>query len=299
MSSIFARTRFIMLGTSHPGNVGSAARAMKTMGFTQLVLAAPKDSGYLQHPEAIALASGAVDVLDKALVCQSLSEALAPVTLSFALTARTRDMGPPAMDIRHAALEAEQHLHHHAQAQVAIILGPERIGLDNEEISRCHRICHIPANPEYSSLNVAQALQLAAWELRYAFNHRLGADAVAISADVNKPVGSGLHEGQASHDHEVGHQEQAWDSAQIMQQLRQDAGALSINQALAPQEQVEAFIEHWREALVHLGFLNPEHPKKLMPRMRYLFNRCHMTQEETDMMRGVCSKILKQPPPQY
>lgn len=261
-STIFDRTRFIMLGTTHPGNVGSAARAIKTMGFKQLVLAAPKDKGYLCHPEAIALASGAVDVLESAIICDSLSEALAPVTLSFALTARSRDMGPPAMDIRHAAIEANAHLRHSEQAQVAIILGPERIGLDNEEVSRCHRICHIPANPEYSSLNVAQALQLAAWELRYAL----------ISA--NPPT---------------------WSAASAMQGLglSTDEATLSINQALAPQAQVESFIDHWQEALIHLGFLNPEHPKKLMPRMRYLFNRSHMTQEEVDMMRGVCSKIIK------
>ena len=78
-----------------------------------------------------------------------------------------------------------------------------------------------------------------------------------------------------------------------MAQLAQENGALTINQALAPQAQVEAFIEHWQAAMIHLDFLNPARPKKLMPRMRYLFNRCHMTQEEVDMMRGVCTKILK------
>ena len=287
---IFARTRFIMLGTSHPGNVGSAARALKTMGFDQLVLAAPKDKGFLHHPEAIALASGAADVLERATICDSLSEALAPVTLSFALTARGRDMGPPALDVRHAALEAQSHLVSDQQAQVAIILGPERIGLDNEEISRCHRICHIPANPEYSSLNVAQALQLAAWELRYAYG-ATGAAAHTGGMQRGAPVISErvMDEGSeriADHTHH-------WDPAQVMAQLAQEDGVLSINQALAPQAQVEAFIEHWQEAMIHLDFLNPSRPKKLMPRMRYLFNRCHMTQEEVDMMRGVCTKILK------
>lgn len=281
MLDVFARTRFIMLGTSHPGNVGSAARALKTMGFTQLVLAAPKDKGFLQHPEAIALASGAADILEKAVVCDSLDEALASVTLSFALTARSRDMGPPALDIRHAAVEAQSHLQSMAQSEVAIILGPERIGLDNEEISRCHRICHIPANPEYSSLNVAQAMQLAAWELRYAYSS--GAAAPVSSAQLESM--QELEQKRAV--------PPTWEAAQIMQQLAQDDGALSINQALAPQAQVEAFITHWQEAMIHLDFLNPARPKKLMPRMRYLFNRCHMTQEEVDMMRGVCTKILK------
>ena len=282
---IFARTRFIMLGTSHPGNVGSAARALKTMGFDQLVLAAPKDKGFLHHPEAIALASGAADVLERATICDSLSEALAPVTLSFALTARGRDMGPPALDIRHAALEAQSHLVSDQQAQVAIILGPERIGLDNEEISRCHRICHIPANPEYSSLNVAQALQLAAWELRYAYG--------SVGVAQIEGIQSKKEHVQASEERAMSEASVQWDPAQVMAHLAQENGALSINQALAPQAQVEAFIEHWQEAMIHLDFLNPSRPKKLMPRMRYLFNRCHMTQEEVDMMRGVCTKILK------
>lgn len=245
MHSLFERTRFIMVGTSHPGNVGSAARAIKTMGFAELVLAAPQRENLTTHPEAIALASGAVDILEKAIIVDSLEAALAPVTLSFALTARERDMGPPVVDIRQAADEASTHLSQANNTQMAIILGPERIGLDNAQISLCHRICHIPANPAYSSLNVAQALQLAAWELRYAYQRLSPA------------------------------------------QLNNDATEY------ASQEKVEALIQHWEQALIHIGFLNPAHPKKLMPRMRHWFNRSQLTQEETDMMRGVCTQILK------
>lgn len=241
-----SRTRFIMVGTSHPGNVGSAARAIKTMGFHELVLAAPQKPEMLSHPDAIALASGAVDILEQAQVVDTLEQALAPVTLSFALTARTRDMGPPVVDIRQAAAEAQQHLSQAPHTRIAIILGPERIGLDNEQISHCHRICHIPANPAYSSLNVAQALQLAAWELRYAF----------------------------------------------MTTPPQESSSIHY----ASQDKVEALLAHWEQALIHIDFLNPAHPKKLMPRMRYWFNRSQFTQEEVDMMRGVCTQILKLPP---
>lgn len=249
MQDFFSRTRFIMVGTSHPGNVGSAARAIKTMGFQELVLAAPQKDDLLTHPDALALASGAVDILEKAQIVPSLEQALAPVTLSFALTARTRDMGPPVVDIRQAATEAQLHLAQTSHTRTAIILGPERIGLDNEQISHCHRICHIPANPEYSSLNVAQALQLAAWELRYAFT-------------MNQPT---TFAEPAPH--------------------------------YANQEKVEALLAHWEQALIHIDFLNPAHPKKLMPRMRYWFNRSQLTQEEVDMMRGVCTQILKTPLP--
>lgn len=245
MHSLFERTRFIMVGTSHPGNVGSAARAIKTMGFAKLVLAAPQKENLTTHPEAIALASGAVDILEKTVIVDSLEKALAPITLSFALTARERDMGPPTVDIRQTANEASIHLSQASNTQIAIILGPERIGLDNTQISLCHRICHIPANPAYSSLNVAQALQLAAWELRYAYQ--------------------GLNHNQLS----------------------------PLPTEYASQEKVEALIQHWEQALIHIGFLNPAHPKRLMPRMRHWFNRSQLTQEETDMMRGVCTQILK------
>src|SRR3546814_20782742 len=96
-----------------------------------------------------------------------------PVTLAFALTARARVLGPPPCDIREAALAAREHLQG-ALGPVAIVLGTERSGLTNEDIALCQRVCHLPANPEYSSLNVAKALQLAAWELRYAFDSAPG-----------------------------------------------------------------------------------------------------------------------------
>ncbi|MFV9473915.1 RNA methyltransferase [Advenella sp. RU8] len=249
MLSSFAHTRFIMVAPSHPGNVGAAARAIKTMGFEELVLVSPKDPDIKNNPEAIALSSGATDVLQNAQIVSSLDEALAPVTLSFALTARTRDMGPPALDIRKSAELSARHLASTPANRVAVVLGTERTGLENEDISRCHRICHIPANPAYSSLNVSQALQLAAWELRYALmeNHQ-------------EPVPANETENTVTY---------------------------------APSEKVEAFVKHWEQALVAIDFLNPSHPKKLMPRMRYLFTRIHMSQEEVDMMRGVCTNIIR------
>src|SRR5690606_2177733 len=110
-----------------------------------------------RQPEALALASGAGDVLENAVIVPTLADALAPVTLAFALTARPRFLGPPASDIREAAGYAQDHLSQSTQGKVAIVLGTERSGLTNEEISLCQRVCHIPANPDYSSLNVAQA----------------------------------------------------------------------------------------------------------------------------------------------
>lgn len=165
---VFARVRFIMVRPSHPGNVGATARAIKTMGFHDLVLVAPPLTRVAYHPSAIAMASGATDVLNNLQEVTTLDEALVDTTLAFALTARPRDLGPPAHDIRQAAVASQSHLHQYEAAQVSFVLGTESAGLTNQEIARCQRICHIPANENYSSLNVSQAAQLVAWELRYA-----------------------------------------------------------------------------------------------------------------------------------
>ncbi|AWB33613.1 RNA methyltransferase [Orrella marina] len=168
MTSSFERVRFILTEPSHPGNVGSAARAVKTMGFSDLWIAGAQQPDIISDSQAIALASGATDVLTSAGQVTSLKEALAPVTLAFAMTARARDLGPPPLDIREAAQLGRAHLAEHTENRVAIVLGCERAGLNNAQVALCQRVCHIPANPAYSSLNVAQALQLAAWEMRYA-----------------------------------------------------------------------------------------------------------------------------------
>ena len=247
MTTPFSRVRFIMTEPSHPGNVGSASRAIKTMGFHDLVLVAPKTPEITSQPEAIALASGAIDVLNRAPVLATLDEALAPVTLAFALTARPRDLGPSVCDIREAASIAVEHLGGHQEARVALVVGTERSGLTNEQIGLCHRVCHIPANPDYSSLNVSQAMQLAAWEMRYA---------LLLTQD---PV---------------------------------EAGLPPPGRRPASTESVLALIVHWQEALEAVEFLNPAYPKKLMPRMRHLFSRNNLTQDEVDMMRGVCTAMI-------
>ncbi len=248
----FQRVRFIMVQPSHPGNVGAAARAIKTMGFGELCLVAPQAADVTQRPEAVAMASGATDVLDSAIIVPTLAEALAPVTLAFALTARPRFLGPPACDIRVAAGLARDHLTDVPAARVAVVLGTERSGLTNDDIALCQWLCHIPANEEYSSLNVAQALQLAAWELRYALLAETGAPTLPLTE--GKP----------------------------------DPGAEPASGA-----RVQALLEHWEEALVSVKFLDPAHPKKLVPRMRHLFTRSALSNDEVDMLRGVCTAMIK------
>lgn len=263
MTTLFSRIRFIMVQPSHPGNVGAAARAIKTMGFSDLCLVAPGHDNVTTHPNAIALASGAIDVLEQAAIVPTLEAALAPLTMAFAMTARERVLGPPVCDIREAATLSHSHLCSYSEGRIGVVLGTERSGLTNEHIAQCQRICHIPANPEYNSLNVAQALQLAAWELRYALNNLPNPSAQAGAPDSTALSG---HTGLVD----------------------PDAG-----DALASQAKINAFLEHWQDALVQVHFLNLAYPKKLITRMHHLFGRTQMTNDEVDMMRGVCTAMIR------
>ena len=157
-----SRIRVVLLRPSHPGNIGAAARAMKTMGITQLRLVRAKR---FPHPDAQAMASGALDVLESARACASLEEALAGTTYSVALSARARELSHSLLDARAAAQEL---LSAAQKDEVAIVFGNETVGLSNKEIMRCSALARIPANPEYPSLNLAQAVQVTAYELRMA-----------------------------------------------------------------------------------------------------------------------------------
>jgi tRNA/rRNA methyltransferase len=162
----FTSTSFVLVEPSHPGNVGAAARALKTMGFSRLVLVAPRVAQVQTDPEAIAMASGAEDVLASARIVPTIADALAGVTWSVALTARMREYGPPQLAPREAANEARTHVR---AGDIAFVFGNERTGLSNEHVERCSALAHIPANPAYSSLNLAQAVQVLAYELRIAY----------------------------------------------------------------------------------------------------------------------------------
>jgi tRNA/rRNA methyltransferase len=181
----FTSTRFVLVEPSHPGNVGAAARALKTMGFARLVLVRPRVEQVHEHPEAYAMASGATDVLASAHIVDSLEDALRGVHWSLALSARPREYGPPMMAPREAAARAHAIVGEAAQ-EVALVFGNERVGLSNADVDRCSAIVHIPANPAYSSLNLAQAVQVLAYELRLAFQ----------STDVR--IGDGEGDGDAS-----------------------------------------------------------------------------------------------------
>jgi len=156
-----AAIRFVLVRTSHPGNVGAAARAIRTMGFTRLMLVAPHE---YPHPETTALAVGATDVLDKVIVVSTLVEAIADCTLILGCTARRRGVALQELNPRDAASQ----IFAAPAGEIAIVFGNERTGLENDELKLCHAAVHIPSDPTFSSLNLAQAVQVLAYELRLA-----------------------------------------------------------------------------------------------------------------------------------
>ncbi len=157
------RTRFILLNTSHPGNVGAAARAMKVMGFFDLVLVAPRYPNVLVQQDTVAMASGATDILAGARVVDTLTEALEGITYACATAMTPRDFGPrtyaPRMLFERLA---------HTEHRVAFVFGSERYGMANEDVYRCHACLSIPTHSGYGSLNLAQAVQLLAYDWRQA-----------------------------------------------------------------------------------------------------------------------------------
>jgi tRNA/rRNA methyltransferase len=177
-------TRFVLVRPSHAGNVGAAARALKVMGFSRLVLVGPREAALHQRPEARALASGADDVLEALQVVPTLAEALQGVTWACATAMTPRDFGP-------AAVAPREHLPPLAATghRVAFVFGTERTGMANDDVWRCHACLSIPTHPAYGSLNLSQAVQLIAYEWRQA----LGGFAIAPASPAL--AGQGLADG--------------------------------------------------------------------------------------------------------
>src|SRR5450830_70388 len=278
------QTRFILINTSHAGNVGAAARAMKTMGFGDLVLVAPRWANVLNREETIQRASGALDGRKNARIVATLDEALDGMTHLCATAMTPRDFGPPTVTPRPhfemlakkerltlalRGLEADlaykpegdavQSELPAAQQGVAFLFGCERFGMSNEDVYRCHACLSIPSDPKFGSLNLGAALQVIAYEWRLA----LGGFAEPVAAPP-EPVGaSQAPTGSARFD------------------------------VLADASQMAGMLAHWERALVSIGFLDPQAPKKLMPRLNQLFNRAGLTQGEIHILRGI-AKMMDQ-----
>lgn len=262
------KTRFVLIETSHAGNVGAAARAIKTMGFDDLVLVRPRWSNVLRKEETIQRASGALDVLANCRIVETVDEALEGMSHLCATAMTPRDFGPPARTPRahfdmllKGELLAQQDgcelpvlpaanavgeplAGLSGETGIAFLFGCERYGMANEDVYRCHVALSIPTNPDFGSLNLASAVQVVAYDWRQA----LGGYAV------------------------------------------QDA---AVHGERADAQQVAGMLAHWQQALVEVGFLDPDAPKKLMPRLNQMFNRAQLTQEEIHILRGVAKAMLR------
>jgi tRNA/rRNA methyltransferase len=242
--------RWVMVRTSHPGNVGSAARAIKTMGFAALHLVEPAYEYMARKAEAISLSSGAFDVLEAAQNHSTLLSAVGESQLVFGLTARDREFGPPAISLPEAMSMASSAVV--ANKPVSFVFGTERTGLDNEDLKHCTHRVWIDANPSYPSLNLAQAMMIVAYAMRQGLMKELAIDSIPPEN-------------------------------------------LASNSApeLADQAAIAAMLEHWQEGLEAIGYLNPENPKKLMPRLQSLFARAALQKEEIDLLRGIAKQMLQ------
>lgn len=240
--------RIILINTSHPGNIGSTARAMKTMGLSELYLVAPLQ---FPHQKAVEMASGAVDILEKAIIVEELDEAIADCGLVVGTSARSRAIPWPMLSPREFAEKADQESIHN---KIGVIFGREQSGLTNEELRRCHFHIQIPSNPEYSSLNLAAAVQIIGYELR-----------VASQAKDIKEDSEGL----------IKKEKDEWDYKFVTA------------------KEMESFYTHLEKVLIQIEFLNPQVPRQLMTRLRRLFNRARLDEMEMNILRGILSAVEK------
>ncbi|HEX4858313.1 MAG TPA: RNA methyltransferase [Usitatibacteraceae bacterium] len=170
LAATLQRVRVVLVETSHPGNVGSVARAMKTMGLQDLVLVQPRDAAVCRNAEAVALASGAADLLQDARVAGTLAQAIADCHHAIALTSRRRELSHGMHALRAAVQMAAQELAADRSRRIALVFGSETYGLSNDQIDLCQAIATIPTSPDYASLNLSHAVQLAAYEMRLALD---------------------------------------------------------------------------------------------------------------------------------
>jgi TrmH family RNA methyltransferase len=225
--------RIVLVETSHPGNIGASARAMRTMGLDELVLVAPK---HFPSDEATARAAGADEVLGGARVVGTLAEAVADCALVFGASARLRTVALPTVNPRRCAEAVWRHV---GRDRAALVFGPEQSGLTNEQLALCTGLVHIPTVPDFGSLNLAMAVQVLCYELRMA------------AVDGALPAGP------------------------------------AADAPLATAQELEAFHAHLERLLTDAGFLHPSHQRQIKLKLRRIFHRASLDQNEVNILRGV------------
>lgn len=253
VSRINKALRFVLVEPTHPGNIGAAARAMKTMGFELMRLVRPR---VFPSDEAVTMAVAADDVLQKAVLADSLREAVADCHWVIGTSARSRHLKWPLLSPQEVADEICRTVLSDTSfaGPVAVVFGRESSGLSNAELDLCRYLVQIPCNPKFKSLNLAAAVQVIAYEIR-----KQTALKSAAIADSISPAGSSLKQNPERAD------------------------------TPAPLEEVERFYEHLERALSASMFLSKRQPVTLLRRLRLLFSRTHLTRREVNILRGILS----------
>lgn len=244
--------RIVLVETSHSGNIGAVARAMKNMGLGNLWLVNPKS---FPDETSYARSAGASDILDCAHVVSSLDDALADCVLVLGTSARGRKVPWPVIAPPEAASIASENT---GKGTVALVFGRENHGLSNDELHKCHYHIHIPSNPNYSSLNLAMAVQVMCYELRMDYLRNCEDD---NASSLLKPM------------------------------LTPDDAGWDVS--LAPVKDVESFFGHLEQVLLDINFHRRENPRQLMSRLRRLFQRARLDQTEINILRGILSAAQK------
>lgn len=252
ISQHLSHVRIVMVNTTLPANIGSALRAMKTMGLSKLVLVAPKT---YPHPDIDALAAGATDLIEQIEIVETLEDAIKDCHLVFGTSARSRTIPWPLLDARPAAEKSMQAVIHNQQ-EIAIVFGREDRGLTNEELALANYHVTIPVNSDYGVLNVAQAIQVLCYEMR-----------MATLAFADKQ-----HDDQAVM-HVTDSEDMHWD------------------EPLVTHEQMEQFYPHIEKMLAEIEFMDPKNPRLLPLRLRRLFGRIQLDKMEYHLLRGIFSRV--------
>ncbi len=253
-SSLLSNVRIVLVNTSDCRNIGSAARAMKTMGLSELILVDPIE---MPNGQAQALAAGATDVLKNAKVVSTLAEAISDCGLVVGTSARSRTLPWPMLEPRGCGEKLVEEAYNFP---VALVFGRESSGLTNDELQLCHFHVQIPANPDYSSLNLAMAVQTLSYEVRTSF--------LIDQQKTFKTEGENL-------------------SKNLPKKVVDEEEQFPI------MEESERFYQHFEDALKATGFITPTHPGLVMTKLRRLFNRARPDVKEIKMMRGILASVQR------
>lgn len=252
VSAHLSHVRIVMVNTTLPANIGSALRAMKTMGLSKLVLVAPKT---YPHPDINALAAGAADLIDQIEIVARLEDAIQDCQLVFGTSARSRTIPWPLLDARPAA-EKSLHAVVKQQQEIAIVFGREDRGLTNEELAMANYHVTIPVNDDYGVLNVAQAIQVICYEMRMAALQLI---------------------------------EQPQDTQATMQVT--ESRSMQWDEPLVTHDQMQQFYPHLEKMLAEIEFMDPKNPRLLPLRLRRLFGRIQLDTMEYHLLRGIFTRV--------